>query len=791
MHIWLWVYLGGFLYSEVLLLAGAKLGKNTFLFVLFALLLFSLSEVFAVNQSVQNLTTDDCMIKTLKTFSQTELPNLYAFDAIAVNNWGRTFLGADSDGNGGIIFLTATTDTGIDNWIKVGPLLNGKYAAVRSISTNPEKQGEAIAEVHTYGNENNAYLFYTFGNGNTWAQAKEFDELKAADGLRRTKFVKYDSLTEPIILSTFTGLNKIYKWSGVPPLMTLTEYTTITNVSGIRGIVSFEDGNVFAIGDKLGKPAIYRATSSDLKNWVETNIPSTLSGYVTNLVKAQDGGLLAFYATYYKDGNVLRSEDNGNTWILLNKSTLASNNGDGFTSVVVSSRVGTIATYPSGKIYRLKSSGENASNVDMFGEVPFTSAIGYTLIDSAKNIDGYFYNVYGRELRQLSCNSQPILEDQTLTGVIGSPVVLNGLLAKDPDGDNLSYHWMLDTGPQEDLVVSENSAVTTFTPQKEGQYVWMLFLNDDGTPWLTYRPHAFFRVNVTAAENTPSTVEPNTFEPGVFAVNAGPDKTCTVGSECKLTGTVNLGDLPLARVQWIKLSGPYLFFENGHQETITFIPTVAGTFNMKFSAQDSHNKSVTDTMVLTIIESEVQPQENISNNDNIDDGTNPSSNPSSSIDSNNKAPIIDVESNISGEAMLPVTIDVLAIDPEQSSVTIEWEQTMGPEINFIVDDDGSLVFVPTSVGTYEFEVKAKDIQGNHSVPKTVSVKISENVADSNKPFFGPTWMNDQMGSFNLLIIGIIGIIIVIILVIGAIIIFVLKALLFQKSNKKKTKKNEN
>jgi hypothetical protein len=725
--------------------------------ILFFVFIFPVS-VFSASQTVSNLVNDVCELETSKTFSSSELPMEYALNAAAVNRLGRVFLGAKADWNLGVILFTATAPAGPTTWVK-STLLNGKVATVRSITPHPDKDGEAIAELTTYATEDKIYWYYTYNNGASWALAKDPEE--GGPGLTKTYYIKFNQGFDSFIFLTNSEKNKIYLLSGTPPLMQKTEYTTISLLSRIGGIVSFEDGNVFVHGIKSnGHPAILRATGSDFKEWEETEFPLA-SGSIDGIAKAPDGGFLAFLNNGL-DANIYRSE-NGTTWLGLLKNIRFDSTFKSIATSITSSKSGVIVAYSSGDIYRFKSTQGNAALENMFGKIPFLGSEGYNFRGVAAKPEGYLVNATGRTLRTLKCNSQPFMYPKTITGRKGQIITMNTIEAVDYDKDELTYSWSQTEGPGVDLS-SITSPAPTFSIDETGVLKFDLSIGDGGYPI----------VEPLVVQYTVNVIQNDA--PIVLAEN---DKECTVNQTCIISSTASDADGDLVMYFWTKQSGPSLVFENSFQPSVSFIPTNEGAYVFKIEVTDSINQPNSDT-ISVVVKGEQQVQTPPVNTGEEEQNaseiipTNPVSQPpNTNTISNSGGPIdknysIIVDENIFGQTMFPIIIEP-DIEPEQSQLIIEWSQKSGPRTKYSVDENGFLAFIPAQEGTYVFEVNAVDINGAFANPKQVTVTVEKSTGSNKVPIV----FEEQINNLAFLAMVITGIIIALIAAGIVFVIFIL------------------
>ncbi|MGE0460393.1 MAG: Calx-beta domain-containing protein [Vicinamibacterales bacterium] len=185
-------------------------------------------------------------------------------------------------------------------------------------------------------------------------------------------------------------------------------------------------------------------------------------------------------------------------------------------------------------------------------------------------------------------NSAPVAHagpDQTV--VAGQVVVLDGSGSSDPDGDPLSYHWMLTARPQGSTtaIADAGAAITSFVADQPGEYVVQLVVNDD------------------ALDSTPDTAVVSTVNSAPVA-DAGPDQAgVATGSTVALDGSAsNDADGHPLTFSWALISRPpgsLAALTDATTPMPSFVPDLAGDYLAQLIVNDGFVDGAPDTVRVT------------------------------------------------------------------------------------------------------------------------------------------------------------------------------------------------
>jgi len=635
-------------------------------FLMLLLLLFLVNLIFAETIFVNG--NDKCDFYSRKTFTTIEAP-LSQIGGIGSDFEGKFYFFVPDEGDDAKLHIWRyTPNTGEwYEWISEDTSL-ATYAYFASHPT----ENEIFISV--------SMPWVTYSAGYSWNKASLDDSVGFSTPV-------YATINEEISLLTYNPLvnNFLYKWTGNPPLLEKQTQYEFNELSRVYNVTDLGNEDIFVLGTSLGgsiHPVILRASGS-LTNWDLMTVHGNLFGTPKQIMKTPDGGFLVAYNLGLPNRRIriLRSED-GENWydagIEIDYDYILDSayNETGAYLIVAEDT----EDYPV-KIFRFKSSKEDANTPIMYGEIPLNIPLGTQMYHIEAGNSKSLMVSYNMQARELKCNSQPILEDRNVSGIAGQPVTIDASNAFDFEGDEITFEWQTADGGMGEL---ETGSSYTFVPTESGKYIKWVNINDNGAPHVNNRT-VYFTINVSEPEQqspSPETV-PDENSPPVNPDNNPPDNQPT--------------------------NPP----DNGGVEP----PDNSGV---------------------------------------IPDNNNPPQNPV------NNPPVLQADESQAGIVGMPMTLHALAVDSEGSTITFEWEQISGPEVELLENDSAEPVFFPTEEGEYVFEVTAIDSQGKKSLPQTVTASIISNNASAN-PF------GDLSELGNALILAGTAIIIVVVIVLGAIV----------------------
>jgi RHS repeat-associated protein len=188
----------------------------------------------------------------------------------------------------------------------------------------------------------------------------------------------------------------------------------------------------------------------------------------------------------------------------------------------------------------------------------------------------------------LSQNSAPVAnagQDQQVR--VGDLVTLDGRNSYDPDGDLITYNWTITSAPSGSNAALDNpiSVMPTFVPDKPGNYVVLLTVNDG-------------KVDSSPDDAIVIAAQPNVAPTAI----AGPDQSVATGSQVLLDGQGSFdpdGD-PLT-YQWQMMSlptGSTAFFDNPASPTPTFVADKDGQYVIVLTVNDGELDSLPDDVIV-------------------------------------------------------------------------------------------------------------------------------------------------------------------------------------------------
>jgi K319L-like, PKD domain len=203
----------------------------------------------------------------------------------------------------------------------------------------------------------------------------------------------------------------------------------------------------------------------------------------------------------------------------------------------------------------------------------------------------------------VSVNSAPTANagpDQSVS--VGDVVQLDGSSSSDPEGDNLSYSWTMSSRPTGSAATLQNgnSGTSTFTPDRGGDYVIRLVVNDGSLSSEVDE--------CIVSANTPPTA------------NAGPDQTVSVGAVVQLDGTgssdpdavaTSMGPSGASNAAlgylWSfdsRPNGSTATLSSATSATPTFTADMEGTFVIRLVVNDGTASSAPDLVTITATEAQ-------------------------------------------------------------------------------------------------------------------------------------------------------------------------------------------
>jgi hypothetical protein len=268
------------------------------------------------------------------------------------------------------------------------------------------------------------------------------------------------------------------------------------------------------------------------------------------------------------------------------------------------------------------------------------------------------------------------------TGLVGFPVLLDGSGSSDPDGvpSPLSFSWTQIEGPPVTLL-GGGSAQPTFLPNLLGALTFRLVVSDGAA-------EAEDTVTVSILNQSP-------------IANAGLDQIGLAGLPILLDGTGSLDPdglpLPLSFL-WTQIDGPPATLIGAGTPLSTFIPTALGTYTFRLAVGDGANEDDA-TVTVTIV---------------------------------NQAPVADAGADQTGLSGVPVLLSGLgSSDPDGLPLLLSysWTQTAGPPVTLVLDT-AVATFIPTTPGTYTFELVVSDGLDQDDDSVTVTIANQPPIADA-------------------------------------------------------------
>ena len=168
---------------------------------------------------------------------------------------------------------------------------------------------------------------------------------------------------------------------------------------------------------------------------------------------------------------------------------------------------------------------------------------------------------------------------------VGQKVVLDGSSSSDPDGDELSYRWRVDSRPagSSAQALPARAAQASVLVDKPGRYIVSLVVNDG--------EEAGFDTMIIDVRNT------------VPVADAGPDQTASVGALVLLDGTASTDrDGSQLSFSWSFVSipaGSAARLQRGRTATPQFVMDLPGRYVIALIVNDGSANSAPDIVIVT------------------------------------------------------------------------------------------------------------------------------------------------------------------------------------------------
>src|SRR5581483_4343804 len=327
-----------------------------------------------------------------------------------------------------------------------------------------------------------------------------------------------------------------------------------------------------------------------------------------------------------------------------------------------------------------------------------TAVNPYFTVDKAGNyvaqliVNDGFLNSQPATVTISTINSNPVANPGPAQTVpVGTTVQLDGSGSSDADGDSLTYSWAILSQPSGGTATISNATAInpTFVAGLAGTYVVQLIVNDG-------------KVNSDPA-TTAITATPQNQPP---VVNAGLNQTITLpANTVTLNGTATDDGLPngTLTIQWTEVSGPApVTFSSPNTAVTNATFTVAGTYVLQLSANDSQLTS-TSTTTVTVLPANV-----------------------------NQPPVVNAGQNQT--ITLPtniVTLNGKATDDglPNGTLIIQWAEISGPAPVIFGSPNTAVTNVTfTAAGVYLLQLTANDSQLSSSSNVIITVNPGGNQA---------------------------------------------------------------
>jgi hypothetical protein len=286
-------------------------------------------------------------------------------------------------------------------------------------------------------------------------------------------------------------------------------------------------------------------------------------------------------------------------------------------------------------------------------------------------------------------NQSPVANagsNQTVT--INNNVSLSGLASQDPDGDNLTYNWIITSSPAGSTasLSSASSVNTNLIPDLAGNYDIQLIVNDG---------------SVNSVSSTVS-ITANSLANQVPVANAGSNQTVTINNNVSLSGLASQDpDGDSLTYSWSITSSPAgssVSLTSVSSVNASLIPDLAGNYDIQLMVNDGLVNSAPDSVTITANTPANQVPVANAGTDQI-------------VQANSGIVILDGNSSS---------------DPEGGALTYQWAQTSGKPVQLLESNLVSASFYPSNVAdVVSFSLIVTDEINQDSVQDSVSITLTE------------------------------------------------------------------
>ena len=186
--------------------------------------------------------------------------------------------------------------------------------------------------------------------------------------------------------------------------------------------------------------------------------------------------------------------------------------------------------------------------------------------------------------------------------------------------------------------------------------------------------------------------------------NAGADQTVSLGNQVILAGSGSDANGDVLTYSWQQTSGPAVTLDNGSGNVRSFTPTAIGSYEFTLTVTDPSGLSGTDSVTITMIES----------------------NPS------NLPPIANAGADQNRTVGSVVTLTGSGSDPEGGALTYNWIQNEGPSVR-LQGDGSNRTFTPETPGSYRFTLVVTDPLGSSAADNVRITVIDGDPGENRAP----------------------------------------------------------